>query len=223
MDIYASFDNRKYMYKFLYLQFNKLIMIVDEYLNDCSEIIIRTLDKEKRSLSRTNSILLIMLGFFIGVLIILFNNLTILQKENKNLNSQIQKEEYLLSLEQSIGYWFINKPEEVDDSILYQFLIDNNAWYPDILLKQAKIESGNYSSNIYKSNNNLYGMRKPYKRSTTQSGINKGYGLYQNWCLSVLDRLLWDYYHFDEKPTKEEYLNKLQFFAEDSNYISKII
>ena len=198
-------------------------MIIDENLNDCSEIIIRTLDKEKRSLSRTNSILLIMLGFFIGVLIILFNNLTILQKENKDLNSQIQKEEYLLSLEQSIGYWFINKPEEVNDSILYQFLIDNNAWYPGILLKQAKIESGNYSSNIYKSNNNLYGMRKPYKRSTTQSGINKGYGVYQNWCLSVLDRLLWDYYHFDEKPTKEEYLNKLQFFAEDSNYISKII
>ena len=198
-------------------------MIIDENLNDCSEIIIRTLDKEKRSLSRTNSILLIMLGFFIGILIILFNNLTTLQKENKDLNSQIQKEEYLLSLEQSIGYWFINKPEEVNDSILYQFLIDNNAWYPDILLKQTKIESGNYSSNIYKSNNNLYGMRKPYKRSTTQSGINKGYGVYQNWCLSVLDRLLWDYYHFDEKPTKEEYLNKLQFFAEDSNYISKII
>ena len=198
-------------------------MIVDEYLNDCSEIIIRTLDKEKRSLSRTNSILLIMLGFFIGVSVILFNNLITLQKENKNLNSQIQKEEYLLSLEQSIGYWFMNKPEEVNDSILYQFLFDNNAWYPEILLKQAKIESGNYSSNIYKSNNNLYGMRKPYKRSTTQSGINKGYGVYQNWCLSVLDRLLWDYYHFDEKPTKEEYLNKLQFFAEDSNYISKII
>lgn len=198
-------------------------MIIDENLNDCSEIIIRTLDKEKRSLSRTNSILLIMLGFFIGVLIILFNNLTTLQKENEDLNNQIQKEEYLLSLEQSIGYWFINKPEEVNDSILYQFLIDNNAWYPNILLKQAKIESGNYSSNIYKSNNNLYGMRKPYKRSTTQSGINKGYGVYQNWCLSTLDRLLWDYYHFDEKPTKEEYLNKLQFFAEDSNYISKII
>lgn len=198
-------------------------MIVDENLNDCSEIIIRTLDKEKRSLSRTNNILLIMLGFFIGVSITLLVNLTTLQKENENLNNQIQKEEYLLSLEQSIGYWFINKPEEVNDSILYQFLIDNNAWYPDILLKQAKIESGNYSSNIYKSNNNLYGMRKPYKRSTTQSGINKSYGVYQNWCLSVLDRLLWDYYHFDEKPTKEEYLNKLQFFAEDSNYISKII
>lgn len=223
MDIYASFDNRKYMYKFLYSQFNKLIMIVDEYLNDCSLSVISSLKYRIKDLHRAN-VALCTIAIIFSIAFFVTLGLYLNKKDRVELlTNKIKQEEQLLSLEQSIGYWFINKPEEVNDSILYQFLIYNNAWYPDILLKQAKIESGNYSSNIYKSNNNLYGMRKPYKRSTTQSGINKGYGLYQNWCLSVLDRLLWDYYHFDEKPTKEEYLNKLQFFAEDSNYISKII
>lgn len=197
-------------------------MILDENLKDISEDMIRFWKKEYFK-SRNHCITYEIL-FLVTLISLIISCVCGLNDKNTidKLTIQLQKEEQLLSLEQSIGYWFINKPEKVNDSILYQFLIDNNAWYPDILLKQAKIESGNYSSNIYKSNNNLYGMRVPYKRSTTQSGFDKGYGVYQNWCLSALDRLLWDYYHFDEKPTKEEYLNKLQFFAEDSNYISKI-
>ena len=129
----------------------------------------------------------------------------------------------MLSLEYSIGYWFINTPESINDSILYKFLIDNNARYPEILLNQAKLESGNYTSNIYNSNNNLYGMKKVSKRQTTQNGENKGYGIYNNWCLSVLDRILWDIYIFKgQKPTKEEYFKALQIYAEDTNYINKI-
>ena len=108
--------------------------------------------------------------------------------------------------------------------MLYQFLLDNNAWYPDILLKQAKIESANYTSDVYKNTNNLYGMKKVGKRQTTQvNNTYKGYGCYNNWCLSVLDRMLWDIFVFNgEKPSREKYLKAMSIYAEDKNYLTKL-
>ena len=143
------------------------------------------------------------------------------EADNKILEDKIQKEEQTLSLEYSIGYWFINQPEQINDSILYVFLKDNNAWYPEILLKQAKIESGNYTSNVYMNTNNLYGMKKVGKRQTTQlNNTYNGYGCYTNWCESVLDRMLWDVFYFkNTKPSKEEYIKAMSIYAEAEDYI----
>lgn len=142
----------------------------------------------------------------------------------KELEKEITIAKEELSLENSIGYWFINTPDELNDSILYEFLIENKVWYPDILLKQAKIESGNYASNVYKKTNNVYGMRRVCKRQTTQLDIvYNGYGCYNNWCLSVLDRILWDIDYFNnKKPTRDEYLRAMSIYAQDPEYINKI-
>ena len=37
----------------------------------------------------------------------------------------------------------------------------------------------NYTSNIYKNSNNLYGMKKVGKRQTTQLDTYNGYGVYK--------------------------------------------
>ena len=194
-------------------------MIVDENLNDVTHLLIN----QKNSLLKTVSILisacLVLAMLFIVTLIAAFNT----EKELKVLTVELAQDEQILSLEYSIGYWFINEPETINDSTLYQFLIDNNAWYPDILLKQAKLESGNYTSNVFMNSCNLYGMRKVGKRQTTQIGIYNGYGVYNNWCLSVLDRMLWDVFRFkNKKPSREEYLKALGLYAEDNNYINKL-
>ena len=206
-------------------------MIVDENLNDCSEELISDLEdtidvlrKDKHNL-RINCFILIIFCL-ISVIVVIRSN-RIMDNQDKllyDLNTQLEQDESMLSLEYSIGYWFINQPEQINDSILYVFLKDNNAWYPEILLKQAKIESGNYSSNIYLNTNNLYGMKKVGKRQTTQlNNTYKGYGCYNNWCLSVLDRMLWDMSMFNNvKPSKEEYLKTMSIYAEDSNYIKKL-
>lgn len=199
-------------------------MIVDENLKDCSVFIIQSLKYRIKNLHIVNSALctiaiIFSIAFFVTLGLYL-------NKEDKVklLTDKIQQEEQILSLEYSIGYWFINQPKEVNDSILYVFLKDNNAWYPDILLKQAKIESANYSSNIYKKTNNLYGMKKVGKRQTTQlNNTYNGYGSYNNWCLSVLDRMLWDIFIFKgEKPSREEYLKAMGIYAEDENYLTKL-
>ena len=199
-------------------------MIVDENLNDCSYFKIRYLESRVKDLHKINIIAsLVALIFSISFFTLLGIYLNKADKIN-TLTEKIQQEEQMLSLEYSIGYWFINKPEEVNDSTLYVFLKDNNAWYPEILLKQAKLESGNYTSNVYMNTNNLYGMKKVGKRQTTQlKNTYKGYGCYTNWCESVLDRLLWDIFYFkNEKPTKEEYLKAMSVYAEDISYLTKL-
>lgn len=146
-----------------------------------------------------------------------------LENNIKELKINLDNDERKLTLEYSVGYWSMNKPEELNDSTLLSFLNESGAWYPSILMKQAKLESSNYHSRLYTKNNNLFGMKTVYIRKTTQSGLpNKKYGYYINWKLSVLDRILWDLNTFETKPTEREYLNTLQKYAEDPNYINKL-
>ena len=194
-------------------------MIVDENLNDVTHLLV----KQKNKLLRLISILIIAIVFLSVLLTVATIASLSNKKEIKILTTQVEQDEQMLTLEYAIGYWFINAPEHVNDSVLYNFLVENGAWYPDILLKQAKLESGNYTSNVFMNSCNLYGMRKVGKRQTTQIGIYNGYGVYNNWCLSVLDRMLWDVFRFkNKKPSREEYLKALGLYAEDNNYINKL-
>jgi hypothetical protein len=196
-------------------------MIVDENLNDCTHEYISNLNQRYRQLSAYFRVLLMLAMLFCIGAIILALRCDSLIEDNKILKDQLYKDETELALEHSIGYWFINQPEQINDSILYLFLKDNNAWYPEILLKQAKLESGNYTSNVYKNTNNLYGMKKVGSRQTTQLNTTyNGYGCYTNWCESVLDRILWDMDRFNNtKPTKEEYFKAISIYAEAENYV----
>lgn len=94
--------------------------------------------------------------------------------------------------------------------------------HPDIVYKQALVESGNFTSNIFKQNNNLFGMRKSYSRPNTQTGVNLGYATYDNWQMSVIDYALWQTWSA-KKLKREDYLKLLgSSYAEDSDYIRKV-
>ena len=192
-------------------------MIVDENLKDCSH---ELLESYRKQLALRN------LAYMISIissflLIMLAGKFKYISNQNQVLITEIEQDEQILTLEYSIGYYFINTPNEINDDVLYNFLIENGAWYPEILLKQAKLESGNYTSDVYKNSCNLYGMKKVGKRQTTQRGTYNGYGVYDNWCLSVLDRMLWDIFRFNNtKPTEEEYLKALEQYAETPDYVN---
>lgn len=192
-----------------------------EPLND--KQLIQYLQKE---LAKANKVFCILALFFLLSLVfcsVSFINTRNLKKENDKYKNELIKDEAMLSLEYSIGYWFIHTPEKLTDSALYTLLVENNAWYPEILLKQAKLESSTYTSNLCRNNNNIYGMKEVHSRPTTQRGGRNGYGFYDNWCLSTLDRLLWDIFRFDnKKPSEEEYLKAIRIYAEDTDYIRKI-
>lgn len=202
---------------------NRRYTLYNENLQSTSEDVIKNLICEIEDYQTTLKIVLVILAIALVALCTLSIQYITLSNKYELLIEEETIQEQELSPEYAIGYWLINTPDSINDDILYDFLLENNAWYPEILLAQAKLESGNYSSKIFQSNNNLYGMKRVYKRPTTQQGGDKGYGYYSNWCLSVLDRILWDKFTFKNKPSKEEYLKAMRGYAEDPHYIEKLI
>ena len=108
----------------------------------------------------------------------------------------------------------------LNDSVLYNYLVDNNVKQPEIVLTQAKLESANYSSKLYQNKNNLFGMKVAKNRETTGCG-RKGYQKYECWKDSVRDYIIWQ--------EKIKFLNKDQYllylskhYSKDANYKNKI-
>jgi len=108
-------------------------------------------------------------------------------------------------------------------SEVYKEIIKQGIKHPDIVMAQARLETGNFTSGICKRNNNLFGMKLPKQRRTTAIGESKGHARYNNWKKSVEDYKIWqdtfykegDYYIFLEShgyATSNTYISKLKQF-----------
>lgn len=103
-------------------------------------------------------------------------------------------------------------------------IIFHDIKFPDIALAQARFESGNFKSYIFKQNNNMFGMRLPKARKTTAIAKHKNYAVYDSWISSIQDYKLWqDNVPQKYKINKNIYLSYLQrIYATNSNYISML-
>ena len=59
--------------------------------------------------------------------------------------------------------------------------------HKDIVVAQAILETGWFKSSTCINNNNLFGMKQVYTRSTTADTVLNGYSHYRNWRQSVID------------------------------------
>ncbi|MFI1773764.1 glucosaminidase domain-containing protein [Thalassobellus citreus] len=59
-----------------------------------------------------------------------------------------------------------------------------------LLFAQAYHETGNFKSEVYKENKNLFGMREAKVRKKTAIGTNKGHAVYKNHRQSIIDYFL---------------------------------
>lgn len=97
------------------------------------------------------------------------------------------------------------------DSNVYREIVSQKIYHPDIVLAQAKLETGNYKSKACTVYNNLFGLRKPdgsyYKFNSWQESVKA----YKDW---VQNKYIPpnDYYDF---------LDSIGY-AEDESYISKL-
>ena len=90
------------------------------------------------------------------------------------------------------------------------FVKNSGIRYPDIAIAQSMIETANFSSHIFKANNNLFGMQRPERRQTTASGEKNGHAYYNSWVDSVKDYKLWqDSWPELRNVNKQVYLKKL--------------
>ena len=97
-----------------------------------------------------------------------------------------------------------------------------NIAHPDIVYRQAEIETANFTSAIFRENNNLFGMRRAKARPHTQTGENKGYAVYDSWRESIIDMALWQSWNA-KRLDRQAYIELLQeIYSIDTNYIQKL-
>lgn len=120
-----------------------------------------------------------------------------------------------------IQYDSINNP--ISDEILYTYLKTMRVPHADIIVAQAHLESQNFTSNLFKRQNNFLGMKIASKRIST-TGHGKGeYKDYTNWEECTTDYIFWMQHHQAHKLNRDEYFNLLgKIYAEDPEYVKKL-
>ena len=116
-----------------------------------------------------------------------------------------------------------DEEKEFSPDKLKGLIREMNFKYPDIIYAQAVLESGNFQSQIFKHNRNLFGMKQSQSRTTTNLGTQLNHAIYKDYESSLIDRGLWDE-AFTRNLTREQYLDLLgKVYAEDSNYELKLL
>lgn len=101
---------------------------------------------------------------------------------------------------------------ELNDSILYLALEFYNIKHPRVVLAQAKLETGNYTSRHCIKGNNLFGLYNSKK---------KKYFQFNHWSESIeAYKDMIEYKHRDDEDYYE-FLVRISY-ASDPNYISKV-
>jgi hypothetical protein len=120
----------------------------------------------------------------------------------------------------------VQKDDNVTKEKLYEQIIKFGIKFPDIVFAQAMIESGELTSKLFKTANNMFGMRFPSIRETTAQGkTTSGYSRYEDWNFGVYDYFLWQDHMLRNRDeiTKSQYFSLLgRVYAEDPNYVSKV-
>lgn len=102
--------------------------------------------------------------------------------------------------------------KELNDSILYLALVYYDIKHPKAVLAQAKLESSNYTSKVYKKNKNFLGL---------YNSKEKKYFKFKHWTECILaykDKI--EYKHRDGE-NYYYFLDRIGY-ASDPNYINKI-
>ena len=106
---------------------------------------------------------------------------------------------------------------------LINYLIEINIKFPEIVLAQAKLESSNFTSDIFLENHNFFGMKCAKKRAYLHKGSNRGHAKYDRWEDCVIDYALYQATYLSGVKTKEEYFEYLsRYYAEDPTYVTQL-
>lgn len=116
-----------------------------------------------------------------------------------------------------------SEKDQFSSKALYTFLQDINIKFPDIVFAQSILETGAYNSEVFRVNNNLFGMKEAQRRPTMSKGTELNHARYDNWKESVIDYALYQARYLSDIKTREQYFEYLgKNYAEDPKYILKI-
>lgn len=150
-------------------------------------------------------IITLLLGILVGVMG------TLWYQAMDNRAQEMQKEKVLDEVDTPNIVWRQNH-FVLNDSNLYHELIAQGIDYPEIVLAQAQLETGHYTSYSCLKRNNLFGMYNSRKGTYMQ---------FPHWtiCVAAYKKYIQKY---DLPPNDYyEYLDKLGY-AEDKEYTNKL-
>jgi flagellum-specific peptidoglycan hydrolase FlgJ len=98
-----------------------------------------------------------------------------------------------------------------------------NLNYPHIVYAQAMLESGNFTSKIFKENNNMFGMKQARVRINLAKSTQYNHAYFETWEDCLLDFAFHRATYFSKLKTEQDYYNYLgKYYAEDPSYVSKL-
>lgn len=116
---------------------------------------------------------------------------------------------------------------EFSSDALRELLMLIGAPSPDIIYNQARLETANFTSRVFKEANNLYGMHFARVRSTTASGYiiadnRSKVAKYDSWVDSCLDLMLYFEYYKGLGYNTEDYYSFLISvgYCEKDSYVN---
>ena len=136
---------------------------------------------------------------------------------------RIQNIKHLTDYEKELIVVDLNMRDEFSEEKLIQMLKDLNVKYPYIVLAQSRIETGRYSSKIFRENHNLFGMKQANRRVNTAKGTQYNHAFYETWRESVYDYAFYQSRYMNKANNEEEYFYILgQSYAEAPNYVQSL-
>lgn len=100
--------------------------------------------------------------------------------------------------------------KKLNDKNLMAELVRQGVKHPRIVLAQAKLETGHYTSDVCRRHNNLFGLRH-----------SKGYYRFSNWQQSVTAYKKYVQYKWDGKTNYYAFLRQINY-AEDPAYTKRL-
>lgn len=126
-----------------------------------------------------------------------------------------------MSIEEKIV--LINEADPFTKKKMAEMLKELNVDFPWIPMAQSMVETGNWKSDIFVENNNLFGMKEAKSRITTAIGTNKNHAEYNTWRESVYDYAFYQSRYLGKIKSESDYYQYLAAsYAEDPKYIHKI-
>ena len=126
-----------------------------------------------------------------------------------------------LSLEEKLI--IIDEYNEFSEEKLIEKIDELNFRFPHIILAQAKLETGNFTSKSFLQGNNMFGMKQAKSRANTAQRTEFGHAGYDTWKESLYDYALYYNAYLNKLRTEQQYYSYLsQNYAEDPNYVTKL-
>ena len=98
-----------------------------------------------------------------------------------------------------------------------------NLNYPHIVYAQAMLESGNFTSKIFKEANNMFGMKQARVRINLAKSTQYNHAYFETWEDCLLDFAFHRATYFSKLKTEQDYYNYLgKYYAEDPSYVGKL-